>query len=325
MTLYGNVGSRRRTSRSSAATKATIAARQRQLAQAAKVAEAQQLIAAFQAILALHQVEPDLVEPPVAPDPAPVNEVDIRRRHAKAAVAGISIFKRAERSRAKTIAAAAADAEIAAEHALARQDRDRVQAELDRRWRDLCNNDSDVVLATLSEAFEDNEAPAAPVGVDGDEVAIIVLVPGPEVVPERIPQVTAAGNLSMPKLAKAKGAEFYKLVVCGHLLATLREAFAVAAGIKSVRVAVIRWSEQDAYGRHHPECLLAARFSRAAFQGVMWVQTDAARIVADTSTDLLVRWAGRAKEFAPLDLSKEPELAVLLKAVDFDDLSHAHA
>ena len=114
------------------------------------------------------------------------------------------------------------------------------QGELDQRWHALCANDPDVVLATLAEAFEDNEAPAAPVGVHGDEVAIVVLVPGLDVVPERMPQTTAAGNLSMPKLTKAKRADFYKLVVCGHLLATCRETFAVAPGVNSVRAAVIR-------------------------------------------------------------------------------------
>src|SRR5207253_8748809 len=114
----------------------------------------------------------------------------------------------------------------------------------------------------------------------------------------------------------------YQLVVCGHLLATMRETFAVAPGIGSVRAAVIRLSEEDAYGRRRPECLLAGRFARTAFDGVQWATTDASRIVSDTSTDLLLRSVGQAKELAPLDLSKQPELAGLLGAVDLDDLGH---
>ncbi len=46
------------------------------------------------------------------------------------------------------------------------------------------------MLATLEEAFEDNEAPAAAVGVNDDEVALVVLVPGSEVVPEQTPSTT---------------------------------------------------------------------------------------------------------------------------------------
>ncbi len=296
--LYSSLGSRRR-ARSSGP---TIAARQRQLAQAAKAAEAQELIAAFQAILALHRVEPQPVAPPIAPGPAPVNEAEIRRRHVKAATAGISIFKRAERRQAVGVAAEGAAAEIAAERAHAESERQRLQYELDEHWRALCANDPDVVLATLADAFDDDEAPAAPVGVDGDEVSIVVLVPGLDVVPERMPQATAAGNLSIPKLSKTKRADFYKLVICGHLLATCRETFAVAPGIAWIRAVVIRLADMDAYGRQRPECLLAARFARRAFDGVQWATADAARIVADASSDLTVRAAGQATELAALDL-----------------------
>jgi hypothetical protein len=42
------------------------------------------------------------------------------------------------------------------------------------------------VIETLEEAFEDNEVPSAPVGVDGSEVGLVVLVPGLDsAVPER--------------------------------------------------------------------------------------------------------------------------------------------
>src|SRR5215471_3705087 len=162
-TLYSSLGSGRRARRSSGPAKATIAARQRQLAHAAKAAEAQQLITAFQAILALHHDAPDPVDPPVAALPLPANESVIRHRHIKAAIAGISIFNRAERARAKSSAEASAVAEIAAENARALHERQRIQDELDQRWRSLCANDPDVLLPTLAEAFEDNEAPAAPV------------------------------------------------------------------------------------------------------------------------------------------------------------------
>lgn len=62
-----------------------------------------------------------------------------------------------------------------------------------KRWRLLCANAPDVVIETLDEAFEDNEAPSAAVGVDGDEVALVVLVPSTAVaVPEQIATRTQA-------------------------------------------------------------------------------------------------------------------------------------
>jgi hypothetical protein len=327
LTLYKSVGGQRRR-RSSDSGKATIAARRRQLAQAAKLAEAQQLLAAFQAVIALHRAEPFPVEPPVAPNSPPVNDEEIHRRYIKDALVGIGLFKRAERASARSLATARAEVEIAAEHARVEEERGRIQAQLDERWRALCSNDPDSVLATICEAFEDNEAPAAAVAVEADEVTIVVLVPGPEAIPERMPQKTAAGNLSMPRLPKAARAAFYTQMVCGHLLATLRETFAVAPGINSVRAAAIRLSEFDAYGKPHPECLIAARFVRQALDGVQWATAEAGRIVVDTSTDLLIRSRGQARELLPLDLSREPQLAALLDALDLEDLAepghHAH-
>ncbi len=89
------------------------------------------------------------------------------------------------------------------------------------------------MLATLSEAFEDNEDPAAPVGIDGAELSLVVLIPGEDAVPERLPAKTQAGNLTLRQLPKGEWHSFYRLLVAGHMLSTLREAFAVAPGITS--------------------------------------------------------------------------------------------
>jgi hypothetical protein len=72
----------------------------------------------------------------------------------------------------------------------------------------LAGNDPDTVLATLAEAFEDNEAPAAAVGIDGAELMLIVLVPDEGTVPEQMPATTQTGNLKLRKLAKANGRYF---------------------------------------------------------------------------------------------------------------------
>lgn len=89
-----------------------------------------------------------------------------------------------------------------------------------------------------------------------------------------------------------------------------------------MRAAVIRSSAADAYGRRKAECVLAACFSRTAFDGVLWNDADAARIVHDASTDLVVKPVGQAKELGPIDLLHEPELAKLIEAVDLNELDH---
>jgi hypothetical protein len=228
----------------------------------------------------------------------------------------VSVFRPHERAEAKQAAAAAAEAEILATRRWRETQRHQRQIYLDQQWQALCANDPDTVLQTLAEAFEDNEAPAVAVGVEGTEVSLVVEVPGLDVIPDRMPEKTAVGNVAMPKMTKTARADYYKLMLCGHLLATLRETFAVGPGLASARVAVVRLSPFDAYGKRHPDCLLAARFTRSALSGVRWDLADAARIVNDTATDLHIRQRGQTSELLPLDLSDEPALAALLAACD---------
>ena len=97
-----------------------------------------------------------------------------RSRHEHAALQGIGLFKRAERAAAKQRAAAAAVGELAALRQQAETAAAQAQAGLDAQWRQLLANDPETVISTLAEAFEDNEAPAAPISVDSDEVSLAV-------------------------------------------------------------------------------------------------------------------------------------------------------
>ncbi len=75
-------------------------------------------------------------------------------------------------------------------------------------------------------------------------------------------------------------------LVCGRVLATVREALAVAPALSEIRTTVVRVSEPDGYGRRQPECLLAVTFDRQALSNVDWQTATAARIVNDSTADL---------------------------------------
>jgi hypothetical protein len=324
---YSVGSSRRRSSRSSyrgttgGSTRATYAGSQRALQEAAKHEQAQELRQAFERILNLHRQEfPPASQPVVSPPPA-LDESAVRKRHEATALQGIGIFKRSERAAAKERAAASAQQEIDAERLRQAAEQDALQAELDQRWQALNGNDPEAVLDTLADAFEDNEAAAAPVNVEGDEATVVMLAPPQEILPERYPTLTTAGNLTLKKLPKADRASFYKMLVCGHLLATLRETFAVAPGIRATRGVVLRASPPDAYGNVRPELLIAGRWERQAFEGVQWSAADAVLIVNDTATELVLNQKGSAKELTAVVLSKEPELANLVGLVDFAELT----
>jgi hypothetical protein len=297
----------------------SVASYQRQLAAAQKAEEAQRLAAAFEQILNVHRVEFPPASRPIAPPPPSPNASEVRRRHERAALTGIGLFQRAARAEAKQRAAAAVEAELAEAQRRASEQQAQWQRQLDEWWSQLCSNDTEVVLATLAEAFDDNEAPAAAVAVHGDELALVVLVRADDVVPERMPARTQAGNLTLRRLPKADRAALYTTLVLGQLLVTLREAFAVAPGVMAVRAVVLRHAGGDAYGNPRLECLLAGQFSRSSFDGVRWGEADAGTIVEDTANELLVNQR-TGKGLQPLDLRQEPEIQDLIAHVDVGEL-----
>jgi hypothetical protein len=227
------------------------------------------------------------------------------------------MFDRARRAAARQSAAQAAQAEFNDRWRQAQAKQARAQQELDTQWARLVGNDPDTVLATLAEAFEDNEPPAAAVGIDGAELSLIVLVPGEDAVPERLPATTQAGNLTLRKLPKAERSAFYLLLIAGHVLMTLREAFAVAPGVESARVIAVRRSGPDIYGRPVLDCMVAGRWTRTAFSGVRWADADAGSVPAGTATELLLNQ--KRGQILPVDLSAEPEIRDLLSAMDTTD------
>jgi hypothetical protein len=236
VSFYTSLGGGRRGSGRSRSRPPSMASYQRQLAAAEKAEEAQRLAHALQEILNVHRTEFPPAVAPVAPPPSLPDAGTVRRRHEREALAGIGLFQRAARADAKERATRAAEAELAAARQQAVQQQAEFQRQLDQWWHQLCQNNPDVVLATLAEAFEDNEAPAAPVAVDGAELDLVVLAPPYDVVPERMPDRTQAGNLTLRKLPKGERSALYGLLVFGHLLVTMREAFAVApASRRSVR------------------------------------------------------------------------------------------
>jgi len=265
---------------------------QRQLsvspAAAAKAAEAQRLAGLFQELLDVHRAEFPSAQPPVAPPPPEPDLAEIGRRHLDAATDGIGIFSFGAKKAAREQAEVTAQAEVAVRRAEAAEQRRTLQSQLDAWWRRLIWNDPETVIGTLAEAFEDNEAAVAPLGVDGDEVAVVVLAPPESVVPERMPGTTAAGNLSLRKLPKGERAALYVLAVMGHLVVTIKEALAVAPAVQSVRVVALRSGGLDAYGRPRLECVLAGRWTRAAFADVQWQAADATVVARDTASGLFL-------------------------------------
>ncbi len=324
-TLYHSIGSTRKrpssagAHRPAAASAAAAAANTPRQTASSKAEEAREMAAAFEAIEGLHRHPVDPVAAPVAPPVPAVDEAAIREKHRTDALRGIGFWKHSERVAAEKQAAAAAGAEIAARRAELEHQRQATQEELDARWKELLANDSDVVLATLNEAFESGGIHAAAVSVDGAEASIAVIVPGEDVVPERLPSTTAAGNVSLRKTTKVEAAGIYLTAVCGHSIAAVRESLAVAPGLTAVRVVALRHGGADVYGHPRMECMLVATFSRDSLNGVDWAHAGSIDILEQCATDVSKNVASRTKSAEPIDLSDEPDLANLVGSIDIEN------
>lgn len=303
-------------SRSRAAASGTTAAANRALAAAAKAEKAQEAEAALDKIRSIHRQSFAAAEPPLAL-PVPVPSLgSVVRGCRRRALSHIRLFAREDRMEAKKTAAIEGVAEHARIVAEAERKWDGRQAELDHMWHSLLSNDPDVTMTALATAFEDNEASAAPLGVVGSTASIVVQVPDKDAVPERRPGVTEAGNLSLRKMTKTESSDFYKLMVCGYMIATVKEAFAVAPGLTDIAVVAVRRADGDAPGQ--AEAIVAARFQRESLAGIAWESVTAAQVFNDAATEKLLIQKGSAKQLQPLDIGANPDIRDALEAVDLN-------
>jgi hypothetical protein len=280
-----------------------------------KAQQAQALASAIQGIRTLHHREFPAVQRLVVPHPPRPNHAAILQRRMNDALARVSIFRRSTRKAAQAAAVLATQMECEELEAAGQAQHVAVQQEADRLWQRLITNDSDVALAVLNHALQSSSAHAAPLCVWDTEAHLALLAPDLAALPERHPTTTAAGNLSLKKFTKGEMADLYKQLVAGLVLATAKETFAVAPGVTGIRVAVLRNTSADAYGKIRPEAILAARIARAALNSVQWTNVDAFTVLNEINSELVIRVTGPSKAVAPLDLKNEPEIAGLIDGI----------
>ena len=393
---YTHLGGGRRSSSSGRSrasygpTKASIAARERELRQAEKEADIEKVIWLEKELVRVHQesfpkaqrielpapeaVDPEpikaqleqdagiprLVEklgggesPPVAPDPEPVDRYALMRDHRKSARQGISIFKITERIQAAREADEEAEGAAEAEKQRrleARQDEQvrldefwdelqeaeskvkdqlpgKIEAEKQRRdaerkaeqdqldadWNKLQANDPMTTIAALEEAFADNESPAAPLNCEGDRTTVVMQFSQPEtIVPDRKPARTPRGKRSLKKRTKTEINDLYLQALGSNVLATLKEAFAVAPGTNVIQMLVIR---REIEKKHAGElaAIYVGEFSRNQHENGGGSRAPVS--VLSSAPEVSLNLKGKTQKIVPIDLSGRPDLQDVLGQV----------
>lgn len=291
-----------------------------ELARAEKEREVARLAAQIEAILNVHRAEFPKAEPPVAPAAEPSDPGKFLAARTAELVRGIPVWKFRDRRAARERAEELAREDAQQEELRLAEDREALQRQLDEGWERLLANDPVTVIDTVDAAFEDNRAPAAPVNVEGSTLSLVLLAPGNNEIPDKKPAVSPSGRPTVKKMTRTEAAEAYLTLICGHLLATIKEALAVAPAITEMKSVVVRQTEPDAFGERHVEVLLAAAYRRASLDRVDWVEADAPQIVEQAADYIDWKLKGRPPELKPLSLDEEPELKIFIEALG--DLKH---
>lgn len=230
---------------------------------------------------------------PVADVPAP-SPGQTLASHLERARAGVPWYDVRGRRLARAAAEgrSRADDHAASErHALECRNR---QEELDSFWNRLTANDPATVLGFVQEAFEDNEDPAAIVGVEGDEAYVAVLAPAEEVVPDRVPGITPTGRPSIRKMPAKDRAVLHRQAVAGALVVTLMETFAIAPGLASVKVAALERGRGVSF-------IWSARVRRTALERCLATEETSLEVLECAADENDFRLTGGARRLGALD------------------------
>jgi len=188
------------------------------------------------------------------------------------------------------------------------------QEERDREWDRLCANEPEITLTVLEQAFADNEAPAAAIDCDGERTTVVMQFVAPEaIVPERKPARTPTGKRTLKKRTKTEVNSLYLQALGSNVLATVKEAFAVAPGTQVVQMLVIR-RETDSKHAGELAAIYLGEFHRAGYAGASGGRDPGKALLLATNSVLNLK--GRTEAVAPIDLTASDNLASVLAQLE---------
>lgn len=187
------------------------------------------------------------------------------------------------------------------------------QAEADSAWKRLLANDPEVTLAALEQAFADNEAPAAAIDCEGDHTTVVMQFVAPEaIIPERRPGRTPTGKKTLKKRTKTETNALYLKALGSNVLATVKEAFAVAPGTEVVQVMVVR---RETDKRHAGElaAIYLGEFDRTSFAGAAAAGDPGGSLAMAQGAVLNLK--GQAEAVSPIELADREDLETVLEQI----------
>jgi hypothetical protein len=257
----------------------------------------------------------EVLPPPAQPTPTDVAR--LRRDLARTALACISWFHRAERRNAKAAAATAATDLARRQHLAALIEAQRAQVDLDQAWDALRRHEADTVIEAVDAAFADNASESTCVDAGHDDIAggryvtCVVLFGTADLIPDQRPAFTPGGKPTLRKRTKTDRNALYTQALASTVLATVKEALAVAVAADQARVLVVRRTDQGSSPAQALEVVYVGTFHRDRLRDVDWAGVDPIETLL-SADGCQLNLKGSTREVVPIPTEDEPELQALL-------------
>jgi hypothetical protein len=241
----------------------------------------------------------------VLPVPDPASVESVRRELYRDATAGVSVWKRALRKQAKAWAAHQAPGETQRRHTGRVITTQLEQWHNDQRWQALQAHDPHTVIEAVDDAFADNASDSTCVDAGSDPVTgaryvtAVITYGGLDLVPEHRPDTTPGGKPTLRKRTKTDRNALYATALASTVVATAKEALAVATAATEARVLVVR---PDGAGSVEP--VYAGSLRRDVLAGRDWRSVDPLALVMSADNAEMVR-KGSTREVVPMSMSAD--------------------
>ncbi|WP_167336892.1 TerD family protein [Rhodococcoides fascians] len=260
---------------------------------------------------------------PVIPPPPALHIAHADAQATAHHLSGIGLLARTERKRAKERARTDAQHYLAAEQHRLRHIHEQLQHHADQWWNALITNHEPTVCDAINSAFADNAAAGCALGVTGTRVSIVMRQQDIDTLPTQTPSLTSAGRPTLKTLTKRDRIAWWLTIMGSNVIATCKEALAVAPGITDVDLAVItRLPDTQRLG-----IVTYGSWSRRAIDSTPWHNPNDALRFLDVGTDVAcsVRTTASgnlSSSVKPLDIDRIPGLAELLDTTDDDSTTN---
>lgn len=284
-----------------------------------KAERMQQVLDAERFLTTRHLVDFPANQPAIAEPPQPLDTDRIEQAFRRQAMADVGWFNRAGRRAARELAHSAAVAVADEQYATAADEAERLQAAYYAHWKALTAHDRDTVVAAVDDALAGiaPESTCVDAGIDqgsGRYVSCVVTFGHPDLVPDRVVAPALTGRPALKKRSRSDINDLYVTALASIVLATVREALAVATAAAEVRIVVVRPTPLTATAPDDAIRLIyAGRFVRAKLDGLDWQTIDLESELLRADGAEFVR-RGAARTVVPLDVDAHRRMAGVLRA-----------